>query len=364
MKSTASGCSLSFWLTVAVRVLVVIMFCFTGVGMVTAQRLIPALLVERGEREVKSFAPSSRSLPPSADGEVAGSEPTWGRELSLDLFHTLYCAVGESLDPPPEVEGRQSQELDRAIRRPENPLLSVEDEIVDQEDTPSGIAPDSDWRAKKDGVRFDIERPGFNWQSAFKQSMLFLTLMHAFRLATEDGTRAELKGPFFKDYFTALKNLKGWRDGDPFIVNYIGHPMQGAVSGYIQIHNDPKGIHQEVSLKSEYWKSRLKAMGWSALFSTQFEIGLLSEASLGNIGKRPYRHHKNPMAYVDLVVTPTLGTVWLIGEDVLDKYLVRPLEERISNGFMRILIRGFLNPSRAFANLLRGKRFWHRDDRK
>ncbi len=360
MKSTVPDASLSFWLTVAVRVLVVIIFCFTGAGLVAAQRLIPMALVEKGERGSKNFASSFGLLPPPAGSEVAGSEP----ELNLDLFHTLYCTGAGNLDPPPETGGRQSQELDPATRRPEDPLPSVEDEITGQEDTPSVIALDSNWRAERESRRFDIEHIGFDWRSAFKQSMLFLTIMHAFRLATEDGTRAELKGPFFKDYFTALKNLKGWHDGDPFIVNYIGHPMQGAVSGYIQIHNDPKGRRQEVSLKSEYWKSRLKAMGWSALFSTQFEIGPLSEASLGNIGKRPYRHHKNPMAYVDLVVTPTIGTAWLIGEDVLDKYIVRPLEERISNGFVRILIRGFLSPSRAFANLLRGKRFWHRDDRK
>ena len=60
--------------------------------------------------------------------------------------------------------------------------------------------------------------------------MLFL-IQHAFRLTTESGTRADLKGPFFKDYFKALKSLRGWNDGDPFLVNYIGHPMQGSVLG-------------------------------------------------------------------------------------------------------------------------------------
>lgn len=205
---------------------------------------------------------------------------------------------------------------------------------------------------------------GFDWNSAFKQSFLFLGVQHAFRLATEEGTRAELGGPFFKDYFKALRNLRGWDDGDPFLVNYIGHPMMGAVSGYIQIQNDPKGIQEEISLKKSYWKSRMKAMGWSFFYSTQFELGLVSEASLGNIGIRPTKKAKNPMAYKDLVVTPVVGTAWLVGEDALDKYIIRRFEDHLPNRTTRILFRSFLNPTRSFANVMRGKWPWFRDNRK
>lgn len=205
---------------------------------------------------------------------------------------------------------------------------------------------------------------GFNWDGALKQSFLFLGIQHAFRLATEEGTRAELKGPFFKDYFKSLRSLRGWHDGDPFLVNYIGHPMMGAVSGFIQVQNDPKGIQEEVSLKKSYWKSRMKAMGWSFFYSTQFELGLVSEATLGNIGIRPYGKAKNPMAFVDLVVTPVLGTGWLIGEDTLDKYFIRRYEDRLPNRASVILFRSFLNPTRSFANVMRGKWPWYRDNRK
>ena len=193
--------------------------------------------------------------------------------------------------------------------------------------------------------------------------MIFLCIEHAFRLATEDGTRADLKGPFFKDYFKALKSLRGWDDGDPFLVNYIGHPMAGSVSGFIQVHNDPRGVKEEVSLNKSYWQSRLKAFGWSFAYSTQFELGLFSEASLGNIGIRPYGKAKHPMAYVDLVVTPVVGTGWLVGEDMLDRYLVQRLEDKISSRAVRLLIRTFLNPTRSFANFLRGQRPWYRDNR-
>jgi hypothetical protein len=193
--------------------------------------------------------------------------------------------------------------------------------------------------------------------------MIFLGIQHAFRLATEAGTRAELKGPFFKDYFKTLGNLRGWNDGDPFLVNYIGHPMMGSVTGFIQVQNDPKGIAEEVGLKKSYWRSRLKAFGWSFAYSTQFELGLFGEAGVGNIGIRPYGKTKHPMAYVDIVVTPVVGTGWLVGEDMIDRYLIRRLEKTIRSRAVQIVIRSFLNPTRSFANLIRGKKPWHRDNR-
>jgi hypothetical protein len=207
------------------------------------------------------------------------------------------------------------------------------------------------------------EKAGFQWRSAWQQSLMFLGMQHAFRMATESGSRADLKGPFFKDYFATLKNLAAWDDGDPFIVNYIGHPMMGSVTGYIQIQNDPRGINQELGLNKSYWKSRLKAFGWSFVYSTQFELGPLSEAAIGNVGIRPYKGHKHPMAYVDLVVTPVVGTAWLVGEDALDKYLIRQLDRHVKNRVAHVLLRSFLNPTRSLANVLRGKYPWYRDDR-
>ncbi len=206
-------------------------------------------------------------------------------------------------------------------------------------------------------------KTSFDWNAAFRQSMIFLGIEHAFRLLTEQGTREDLKGPFFKDYFRTLKSLRGWDDGDPFLVNYIGHPIGGSVAGFIQVHNDPKGVKEEVSLNKSYWRSRLKAFGWSFAYSTQFELGLFSEASLGNIGMRPNYKSKHPMGYVDLVVTPVAGTGWLVGEDMLDLYLIKRLEDKIGARKVRLLIRTFLNPTRSFANILRGQRPWYRDNR-
>ena len=248
---------------------------------------------------------------------------------------------------PPSASG-DAKEKSKSKARPDDP--------------PDLIQPLPD-HALDEYLREGQKKDSFDWENAFKQSMVFLGIQHAFRLATEEGTRADLKGPFFKDYFRALRTLRGWGDGDPFLVNYIGHPMMGSVSGFIQVHNDPKGVKEEVSLKKSYWQSRLKAFGWSFAYSTQFELGLVGEAGIGNIGIRPYGKAKNPMAYVDIVVTPVVGTGWLVGEDMIDRYLIQRLENKIGNRTIQIVIRGLLNPTRSFANLLRGKRPWYRDNR-
>ena len=127
----------------------------------------------------------------------------------------------------------------------------------------------------------------FDWNAALKQSFYFNTLLHGVRLAIEPDVRAELGGPFFKEYLRSVKSLRGWDDGDNFLTNYVGHPMQGAVSGRIQIHNEPKGRKQEFGLRKEYFKSRFRAMGFAAMFSANFELGLMSEASIGNVGMKP-----------------------------------------------------------------------------
>ena len=204
----------------------------------------------------------------------------------------------------------------------------------------------------------------FQWKAAFSQAFTFLWIEHAFRFATEPGTRDEMRGPFFKDWFNSIRRTRGWRDGDPFIVNYVGHPMQGSVTNYIYIHNDPKSVKLEAGFNKAYFKSRLKAMLFSTVYSTQFELGPISEASLGNVGMFPSKTSRHPSAFVDLVVTPTLGTVWMMGEDTLDRLVVKRMENHVDNRLVRLLVRGFLNPSHSFANILRGKYPWHRDGRR
>ena len=195
----------------------------------------------------------------------------------------------------------------------------------------------------------------FNWSTAIKQSLLFLGVQHGYAL-TQPKTRRDLRGPFFKDYIRSVKSLHGWEDGGRFFTNYIAHPMQGALFGFIQIQNDPNGMNLSFDNSNAYWRSRLKALAWSAAWSTQFEIGPVSQASIGNVGL----HGKQ--TYVDLVVTPIGGFGWIVLEDFVDKNIISMIERRGSGNFyIKIASRTFLNPSRSAANLLRFKTPWHRD---
>jgi hypothetical protein len=282
--------------------------------------------------------------------ERPASAETTGEGCTLDewLIELLEPGTAEESDTEPTAE-RDDEWWMKLPPMPAPPSVSL---------PAPGPAPVDANRER----RFDLQQ-GFAWSAALQQSFLFNSFLQVWRVTMEAETRAELGGPFFKDYFRSVKSLRGWDDGDNLFTNYIAHPMQGAVSGRIQIHNDPRGVGQDFGLRKEYFASRLKAFGWSALFSVNFELGPLSEASIGNVGLKPREKSQNPMAFVDLVVTPTVGTAWLVAEDAIDRFLLRHLESRISNVVLRATVRGLLNPTRSMANLMRFKYPWHRDNR-
>lgn len=192
------------------------------------------------------------------------------------------------------------------------------------------------------------------WKSLFKQSLTFMTIENGWRYATERATRSPGM-PFFKGYVDSVTNMHGWADGNPFLDNYIGHPMQGAASGLIWIQNDPRYRNVEFGRNPEYWRSRLRAGAYMWAYSTLLELGPFSEASIGNIqAKIPEQ------GLVDHVITPLFGLGWLIGEDALDRFVIRRLEMRTNNRVYRILLRGCLNPTRSFSNVIGGRLPWRR----
>ena len=200
----------------------------------------------------------------------------------------------------------------------------------------------------------DVRTENFRWRSAVGQTMMFLAIQHGYAI-TQPKTREAVKGKFWKDYVKSVKSLHGWADGGRFFTNYIAHPMQGSFLGYIQIQNDPKGLKQQFGASGDYWRSRLKALAWSAAWSTQFEIGPISQASIGNVGL------KGKQTYIDIVVTPTVGTAWLIAEDAIDRFLIKRIECATDNFYVKMFSRGLLNPTRTIANLFRFKTPWYRD---
>ncbi len=224
--------------------------------------------------------------------------------------------------------------------------------------TDSG-APTTRVRPLIEPVRATAEQQGgIDWSHLVRQSLLFMSLENAFRCATEERTRDGFSNPFFRGYFNSVGNLHGWSDGDPFYVNYVGHPMQGAVSEYLWTQNDRGYRDIQFGHNRRYWKGKLRGTAYSYIYSVLFEIGPMSEASTGNI-QATYPQQ----GFVDHVVTPVIGLGWSIAEDALDQYFIKYLEMRTSNSWARLLVRGGLNPARSMANALAFRPPWHRDNR-
>jgi hypothetical protein len=205
-----------------------------------------------------------------------------------------------------------------------------------------------------DAPREELRRRGFRWKSATEQALLFLAVQHGYAF-TQPKTRRDLHGPFFRDYFRSVGSLSKWADGGRFFTNYVAHPMQGSLLGFVYVQNDPRAASARFGRDGAYWRSRLKAVAWSAAWSTQFEIGPVSQASIGNVGL----HGKQ--TWIDIVITPTGGAVWLVAEDALDRFVVRRIEARTDNLLVKIAARMLLNPTRSSANLLRFRKPWYRE---
>jgi len=219
----------------------------------------------------------------------------------------------------------------------------------------------------------------YHWRGLLAQSLLFNAIESSVRIASDSQIRTLLfHKPFWHDYVAAMGqyNMRRWSDGDSFVVNDVGHPMQGAVSGYIEIQNDPQGRELRLGMNHEYWKSRFKAFLWATVYSTHSEISPLGEAGIGNQGGWTYPincsnpctnpeprvvKYTNNTGWTDFIITPTVGVLWILAEDWLDLHV----SDRVAGGnesrWANKIIRGTLNPSRTAANFMRGKLPWYRD---
>jgi hypothetical protein len=201
------------------------------------------------------------------------------------------------------------------------------------------------------------DRPRTSVRSVVEDSLRLLTMEHLTRIAAQEKTRRELGGAFWRDYRRSLRVPQRWDDGDSWLVNYVGHPGHGAAAGFLWVDHDPDG--PEPIFTRPYWASRLRAAGWAATYSVQFEVGLLSEASIGNVGKDP-----RTIGWVDHVVTPVGGFAVMIAEDALDRYVVQRFERGVRHPVARAIVRTVLNPARATANVAGGRAPWDRKERR
>ena len=187
----------------------------------------------------------------------------------------------------------------------------------------------------------------YHWRGSDRSIPFFNVIENSFRSASDDQIRILLANkPFWHDYAASMRhfNMRRWNDGDDFLVNYVGHPMQGAVSGFIEVQNDPTGRLQEISATRAYWKSRFKAFLWATAYSTHSEISPLGEAGIGNEGGWTYPIHchkpcctapgtytRSTQTILDGSTSPSpqpLGSLWLLAEDTLDRFV----SDRVQGG--------------------------------
>lgn len=188
-----------------------------------------------------------------------------------------------------------------------------------------------------------------DWSATLGASLRLLMLEHGVRVAAESKTRRGLGGPFWSDYAQSVRLPRQWSDGDGWKVNYVGHPVHGAAAGWLWLEHGPP----PATGPGPYLTSRVQAAAFAGLYSLQFEIGPISEASIGNVGMRP-----ETTGWTDFVMTPVGAFGVMLLEDAIDRSLLAWIERRTSNRFVRAVTRMTLNPGRGMANLSQGRAPW------
>lgn len=176
-------------------------------------------------------------------------------------------------------------------------------------------------------------------------------------------------GKWWDRYVNSVEDWRWnvWSDNNPFLDQYVGHPMMGSITNYLWIQNDPKSMPLEQSNSWPYWRRMLRAGAFSTFYSFEWKLGPFGEAGFGHNGDHYYYDdngtaYTNETGWVELVTTPVGGALWTMAEDALDKHVVRRLEQKSRNP-IALTAYQFLTPSRGTANILRFRPPWYRDSR-
>jgi hypothetical protein len=193
------------------------------------------------------------------------------------------------------------------------------------------------------------------WRSLLRDSLALLMVQHAYRIGFEDGTRESLGGPFFEEWFASAGTLCCWDDGDKVTTNYVWHPLMGSAASFVFANNHGASQETPIGNTSRYWKAKGAQGIYSFVYSLNFELGPLSEASIGNVGLKP-----GEMTYCDVVVTPALGMLVSIGEDAARLHIIDRVKR--SHRYWGNTLALLLNPTRSVANVMGGKAPWRGPD--
>lgn len=205
-----------------------------------------------------------------------------------------------------------------------------------------------------------------HWGQLMIEASLYTAAQNAFNLYSGYWYRWETThGKWAQRWFDSVTEWRwdSWKDDNPFLDDYVGHPMMGSITNYMWIQNDPKGATVDFGNNRQYWKSRMRAMAFSTAFSLQWKFGPFGEASIGHNGDHFFTDKgvkTNETGWVELITTPVGGLGWTMAEDALDKHLVRKLQQKPRRPLTLLAI-SFITPSRATANILRFRPPWYRD---
>ncbi len=287
------------------------------------------------------------SLPNAPGYEFSGNEVV----ENPDLF-------GSGANPSLYVPGGRDPRIDE-LSAPPGKITGSDTSLKLSElpDSPDTLPASSSSGSLVLATPLPVPETKVKWRIALQESLLYTGVMHTFNLWTEAGTRDALYGPWLNNWLHSVGELRGWSDSDRFMAPYAGHTIEGSVFGYIERQNDPRYKNVQFGDGRDYYMSLLHSMVYSAIWHTQWKIGPISEASIGNV-----MLHASP-GFITLALTPTLGTIDMLGEDAADRYAIMGLENRTTNRPLIILARSFLNPGRSFANVMAFHLPWSRDSR-
>ena len=208
-----------------------------------------------------------------------------------------------------------------------------------------------------------------SWGPILWEFLEATAMENAGNIALDSETRLDLSGnPFISTWFKCVRQFryKQWRDDDDFMVDYIGHGMQGGIIGASFFQHSPTGRGLVYVNNGNYWRNRLKGMAWITIYEVQWKIGPASEASIGNSGLNTYYTPRvkgrstNETGFQDFVDTPLVGFGWNVGEDAIDRFIMPHIWRHTHNKWA---LTGYsvLTPTKAVANVLRFKPFYYRD---
>jgi len=197
---------------------------------------------------------------------------------------------------------------------------------------------------------------GVNYGALLRQSTLFLSLENGIRLQQEKTMSEVRRGEFFPDWFNSVKSFHGWGDGNKIFTNWVAHPTQGSVSSFIFANNDDISQKARFGMNSGYFIAKKRQFAFAVFYSVVFELGPISEASIGNVGLHRGLN-RGGQSMEDFVLTPVLGILWSAGEDAVDFYWARNLTH--GSIFFKILA-SLITPTRSLANILAFHLPWYR----